>query len=74
MAHADLFTHFWGEALSIAAYVLNRLETKAKPFTPDKICTRQKLNLSNAYLSQIMTSFKTCESWYLVLIVYCHIF
>ena len=46
MAYADLPIHFWGEALSTAAYILNRVETKAKPLTPYELWTGHKPDLS----------------------------
>jgi hypothetical protein len=34
MAYANLPIHLWGEALSTAAYILNRIKTKSKSLTP----------------------------------------
>ena len=34
MVYANLSIHFWEGALSIAAYILNRIKTKLKPLTP----------------------------------------
>ena len=47
MAHADLPIHFLGEALSTAAYILNRVETKAKPLTPYECWLGTKPNVQN---------------------------
>ena len=42
MAYADLQIIFWEEALSIAAYILNRVKTKFKPLTPFDFSTQIK--------------------------------
>jgi hypothetical protein len=42
MAYAELPNHFWGEALSTAAYILNRIKTKSKPLTPYEYWTGLK--------------------------------
>jgi hypothetical protein len=34
MAYTDLPIHFWGETLSTAIYILNKVKTKSKPLTP----------------------------------------
>jgi hypothetical protein len=47
MAYADLQIVFWGEALSIAAYILNRVKTKSKPLTPFEIWTRHQPDMTN---------------------------
>ena len=47
MAHADHTIHFWGETLSTAAYILNRVETKAKPLTPYECWDETKPNVQN---------------------------
>ena len=46
MAFAYLSIHFWGEALSTSAYILNRVKTKSKTLTHE-IWTGLKLNLEN---------------------------
>lgn len=45
MAHANLPTHFFGETLLTITYILNKVETKAKPLIPYKIRTGKKSNL-----------------------------
>jgi hypothetical protein len=47
MAYADLQIVFWGEALSIAAYILNIVKTKSKPLTPFEIWTGHKPDMTN---------------------------
>jgi hypothetical protein len=47
MVFADLPIHFWGEALSTSAFILNRVKTKSKPLTPYEIWTGLKPNLEN---------------------------
>jgi hypothetical protein len=47
MAYADLPIHFWGEALSTAAYILNRVKTKSKLLTPYEYWTGLKPDIDN---------------------------
>jgi transposase InsO family protein len=47
MAFANLPIYFLGEALSILAYILNRVKTKSKPLTPYAIWTSLKPNIEN---------------------------
>ena len=47
MAYADLQIVFWGEALSTAAYILNRVKTKSKPLTPFEIWTGHQPDMTN---------------------------
>uniref|UniRef100_A0A2N9GNZ7 Reverse transcriptase Ty1/copia-type domain-containing protein n=1 Tax=Fagus sylvatica TaxID=28930 RepID=A0A2N9GNZ7_FAGSY len=47
MAYADLPIVFWGEALSTAAYILNRVKTKSKPLTPFEIWTGHQPDMTN---------------------------
>lgn len=47
IAYIDLPIHLWGEDLSIAAYILNGVKTKANHFIPYEHWTRCKLYLSN---------------------------
>jgi hypothetical protein len=47
MAFANLPIYFCGEALSILAYILNRVKTKSKPLTLYEIRTGLKPNIEN---------------------------
>uniref|UniRef100_A0A2N9EP82 Integrase catalytic domain-containing protein n=1 Tax=Fagus sylvatica TaxID=28930 RepID=A0A2N9EP82_FAGSY len=47
MAYADPQIVFWGEALSTAAYILNRVKTKSKPLTPFEIWTGHQPDMTN---------------------------
>jgi hypothetical protein len=47
MTFADLPIHFLGEALSILAYILNKVKTKSKTLTPYEIWTGLRPNLKN---------------------------
>jgi transposase InsO family protein len=47
MAYAELTNHFWGEALSTIAYILNRIKTKTKPLTPYEYWTSLNLDFYN---------------------------
>jgi transposase InsO family protein len=38
LTYAELPNHFWSEALSTAAYILNLIKTKTKPLTPYEYC------------------------------------
>jgi hypothetical protein len=42
IAYAELPNHFYGEALSTTTYILNRIKTKTKPFTPYEYWTSLK--------------------------------
>ncbi|KAM1189908.1 hypothetical protein ACFX2J_025523 [Malus domestica] len=47
MSYADLPLHFLGEVLATAAYILNKVHTKAKPLTPYELWHGRKPDLSN---------------------------
>jgi hypothetical protein len=47
MAYADLQIVFWGEALSTAAYILNRVKIKFKPLTLFEIWTGYQPDMTN---------------------------
>ena len=47
MTYADLQIVSWGEALSIAAYILNRVKTKSKPLTSFEIWTGHQPDMTN---------------------------
>ena len=46
MAQANLPISFWGDALLIAVYILNRIPSKSVSSTPYELWTRRKLDLS----------------------------
>ena len=47
MAYANLQIVFWGEALSTAAYILNKVKTKSKPLTPFEIWIGHQPDMTN---------------------------
>ena len=47
MAYSQLPLSFWGEALTTANYLLNKVNTKSKDLTPYEYWTGHKLDLSN---------------------------
>jgi transposase InsO family protein len=47
MAYTDLPVHFWGETLSIATYILNRVKTKSKLLTHCEYWTGLKPNIQH---------------------------
>jgi hypothetical protein len=47
MAYAELPNHFWGEALSTTAHILNKIKAKTKPFIPYKYWIGLKLYYYN---------------------------
>ena len=49
MAQANLPISFWGDALSTAAYVLNRVPSKSVPSTPYELWNGNKPNLGILY-------------------------
>ena len=46
MSHADLPTSFWGHALEIAAFTLNRVPSKSVQKTPYEIWTGKRISMS----------------------------
>ncbi|KAJ4719033.1 Retrovirus-related Pol polyprotein from transposon TNT 1-94 [Melia azedarach] len=50
ISHSTLPESLWGEALKIAAYILNRISTKATIKTPYKLWTCKKPNLKYLYV------------------------
>ena len=49
IAQANLPISFWGDALMIAAYILNRVPSKSIPTTPYELWTGAKPNLENLH-------------------------
>ena len=47
MAQANLPITFWGDALLIATYILNRVPSKSVTSTPYELWTKRKPDLSN---------------------------
>ena len=50
MAQANLPISYWGDALLIATYVLNRVPSKSVTTTPYELWTSQKSNISHLRL------------------------
>ena len=50
ISHSTLLESFWGEALKIVAYILNRVPTKATTKTPYELWTSQKPSLKHFHI------------------------
>ena len=50
ICHSTLPESLWGEALKTAAYILNRVPTKAAAKTPYQLWTRQKSSLKHFHI------------------------
>ena len=49
MVQANLLISFWGDALLIIAYILNRVPSKSVPSTPYELWNDEKLDLGNLH-------------------------
>nr|CAN66083.1 hypothetical protein VITISV_028833 [Vitis vinifera] len=50
ISHSTLLEKLWGEALKTAAYILNRVPTKAAAKTPYELCTGRKPSLKHFHI------------------------
>lgn len=49
-SHSTLSESFWGEALKTAAYIFNRVPSKATLRTPYKVCISKKISLNHLHI------------------------
>ena len=49
MAQTNLSISFWGDALLIVAYILNKVPSKSVPSTPYELWTGHKINLNDLW-------------------------
>ncbi|KAL8542414.1 hypothetical protein ACS0TY_003328 [Phlomoides rotata] len=64
MAQANLLISLWGDALLIAAYVLNKVPPKSIPLTPYELWTGRKPDLSNHRTRGCAAFVHDCMSQY----------
>ncbi|KAG8478249.1 hypothetical protein CXB51_028152 [Gossypium anomalum] len=63
MSHADLPTSFWGHALEIAIFTLNRVPSKSVQKTPYEMWTRKRPNQDEPRTYQEVVASPDSEKW-----------